>query len=109
MQSKIEQQVMASVGVIYTARKLMSRTAIELYMLAVSAIALWQLVWVHKVLDNFFAVEKHGLGSTLTYLATAVGHTNLAVQFALIVAVVAFASLVTDFVRSTSPRQSFAM
>jgi hypothetical protein len=102
MTSKIEQQVMASVGVIYTARKLVSRTAAEIYVLAVSAVVLWQLVWVHKVFDNFFAVEKKGIGSTLNYLATAVGHTNPAVQLTLVVAVVAFVMLVSDLAKSSS-------
>ncbi len=34
MQSKIEQQVMASVGVIYVTRRLLSRQALEIYALA---------------------------------------------------------------------------
>ena len=93
---------MASVAVIYTARKLLSRTALELYVLAVSAIALWQLVWVHKVFANFFAVEKNGLGSVATYLVYAVEHTHLAVQLTILVAALAFVALLVDFVRSVS-------
>ncbi len=108
MQSRIEQQVMASVGVIYTARKLVSRTAIELYVLAASTIALWQLVWVHKVFDNFFAVERNGMGSTLNYVATAVGHTNLAVQLTLFVAAAAFVMLMVDLAKSGENSRTFA-
>jgi len=106
--SKIERQVMASVGVIYTARKLVSRTAIEIYVLAASALALWQLVWVHKVFDNFFAVEKNGIGSTLNYVATAVGHTNPAVQLTLFIAAAAFVMLMVDMAKSTDHSHPFA-
>jgi hypothetical protein len=109
MQSKIEKQVMASVAVIYAARKLLSRTALELYVLAASAVMLWQLVWVHKVFANFFTVEKHGFGAMSNYLLYAVEHTHLAVQLTLLVAALALASLLVDFVKSVSAERLLAL
>ncbi len=108
MASKIEQQVMASVVVIYTARALAGRRAVEWYVLGASTLALWQLVWVHKVFENFLAIEKNGLGSIVTYLLTAVTHTHLAVQLTLAVATIAFIFLILDTVRSTAPTRTFA-
>ncbi|MDO8517679.1 MAG: hypothetical protein Q7S26_00085 [bacterium] len=102
MTSKIEQQVMASVAVVYTARQLLSRRALEIYALAASALALWQLVWVHKVFENFVAIEKNGLDAVTTYLFVAVTQTHLAVQLTLVVATVAFIFLIVDTVRSAS-------
>lgn len=93
---------MASVAVVYAARKLASRKMLEWSALATSAVALWQLVWVHKVFANFVAIEKNGLGSIATYLFVAVTHTHLAVQITLLVAAVAFVSLIFDTVRSAS-------
>lgn len=98
---------MASVAVIYTARKLLSHTALEMYILAASAIALWRLVWVHKVFDNFFAVEKNGLGAISNYLLYAIQHTNVAVQLTLLVAAVAFIALLVDFIKSASAPRTF--
>ncbi len=106
--TKIEQQVMAGVAVVYTARKLASRRAVEWYALAASAVALWQLVWIHKVFENFATIEKNGLGSIATYLFVAVTHTHLAVQLTLAVAAVAFVFLVVDTARSVSPTGQFA-
>lgn len=109
MTSKIEQQVMASVAVIYAVRKLASRRALEWSALAASAVALWQMVWVHKVFENFFTVvEKNGLGAIADYLFFAVTHTHLAVQLTLAVATVAFVSLVVDTVRASAPTRVFA-
>jgi len=111
MQSKIEQQVMASVAVVYAVRKLLSRRALEVYALATSAVVLWQLVWIHKVFENFVAIEKNGLDAIADYLLVAVTNTNLAVQLTLAVATVAFIFLIIDTVRSTSasPSRAFAV
>jgi hypothetical protein len=100
--SKIEQQVMASVGVIYTARMLTNATALKVYALVLSVWGIGRLVWVSKVLSNFWAVEKNGIGSVSNYLLYAVEHTHLTVQLALLVAAVAFVGLVVDAARSLS-------
>ena len=107
MTSNIERQVMASVAVIYTVRKLLSRTALELYVLAASAVVLWRLVWVHKVFANFFVEEKLGFGAISNYLLYAVEHTNIVVQLTLLVAAVAFVALLVDFVKSASEPRAF--
>ena len=100
MTSRIEQQVMAGVGIVYAAHLLLSRAALELYALALSAVALWQLVWVHKVFENFFTAEHAGLGALGNYLFVAVEHTQLAVQVTLLVAVVALIGLIVDTMQS---------
>lgn len=93
---------MASVAVIHTGRLVASRLALECYALALSAFALWQLTWVHKVAVNFLAVERGGLGSIAQYLGYAFLHTHLATQLALIVAVAAGIAFIIDAVRTLS-------
>ena len=106
MQSRIEQRVMAGVGVIYTARLMLSRTALEVYVLAASAVALWQFTWVHRVFQNWANV---GIAGTWQFVSYAFLHTHLPVQVALIVAAAAGLALVVDTVRSfAAPRARFA-
>ncbi|MES2203205.1 MAG: hypothetical protein V4474_02730 [Patescibacteria group bacterium] len=96
MTSKIEQQVMASVGVVYTARRLVSASAFKLYATVASAVALWQLVWVHRVFENWSQV---GVQGTAQFVWTAVAHAHLPVQLALLVAIFAGVSLARDLMR----------
>ena len=108
--SKIEQQVMAGVGAVYLGRKATSRTAIEIYALVISLWVIGRLVWVSKIFDNFFTVEKHGLGAINTYILYAIEHTHPVVQLTLLVAVVTFVALVIDAGRSiASPTRALAM
>ena len=104
--STIEKNVMASVAVIYAAHLLMSATALKLYVLLFSIGAIAKLVWVAKVFQNFFAVEKNGFGAISNYLLFAVEHTNLAVQVTLVVAIIAFAGLMLDAIRSFTPNRA---
>ena len=96
----IEEQVMASVGLIYLGRRLVGLTTLKVYAFLVAAYALVQLTWVHKVIENFFIVERGGLGSIATYLLVAVEHTHLAVQITLVVLAVLGLSLLRDMIRS---------
>lgn len=96
MASKIEQQVMANVGVIYTARQFVSMSAIKLYVLVAGVVALVELTWVHKVFENWSAV---GLSGTFHFLTYALLHTHPAVQLTAIVLVVASVSLVRDLLK----------
>jgi hypothetical protein len=105
----IEQRVMANVGVIHGARSLRSNIALEIYALAASAIALWQLTWVHKVFANFFTVERGGLGHVSKYSWYAFTHTHLMVQLSLMIGVVAFALLLSDILRRSSFRSSYRL
>lgn len=84
---------MASVGAVYMARLCISRLAIELYVLAGSALALWQFTWVHRVFSNWAHV---GLSGTGTYLSYAFLHTHVATQLALLVAVAAALAFIVD-------------
>ena len=102
MISKIEQQVMASVGVVYTARRLVSASAFKLYATVASALALWQLVWVHRVFENWSQV---GVQGSAQFVWSAILHAHLPVQLALLVAIFAGVSLVRDLMRpSYTPR-----
>jgi hypothetical protein len=94
--SKIEQRVMGSVAVIYTARQFVSALAIKLYVLLTGLIALVQLTWVHKIFANWAQV---GLGGSFNFLTYAILHTHPAVQFTLIVLVVTGVSLAYDLMR----------
>ena len=94
MTSKIEQQVMAGVGVIYAVRQLISATALKLYICAASLYGLVQLVWVHRVFENWASV---GLSGTAQFVASAVLNTHLPVQLTLLVLMFAGVSLLLDF------------
>ncbi len=88
---------MASVGVIYGARKLLSATALKVYALAVAGYALVQLTWVHRVFENWANV---GIGGTWEFATYALLHTNLPVQIALGILAVLGLSLLRDMVRT---------
>lgn len=106
--STIERQVMASVGTIYAARQLTSLTALKVYALILSLWGIGRLVWVSKIFANFMQVEKSGAGAITNYTLYAVEHTHLAVQLALLVAIVAAVSLALDAVRSLSNQFRFS-
>jgi hypothetical protein len=108
MQSKIERQVMASVGAVYAARRLASATALKLYALAASAYALGALVWVSEIKANLLHVMNGGVLAVGNFVLYAVLHTTVAVQAVLLVAVLALASLALDAARSVSSGQAAA-
>ena len=97
MQSKIEQQVMAGVGVVYTARQLVSATALKLYVCALSLYGIGRLVWVSHVFENWAHV---GLQGSLQFVSVAVINTHLPVQIALLVLAVVSVSLLADLMRT---------
>jgi hypothetical protein len=108
-QTNIEQRVMANVGIIYTARKVFSPTALKLYVFALSALALWKLVWVTRIEQNLLQVMNGGAVAVWNYGIYALLHTNLVVQITLAIAAVAFVGLMVDVLRSAStPRQTLA-
>ena len=97
MKSNIEQHVMASVGTIYIWRRLTSMTALKLYALAASGIALWQFTWVHRVFENWARV---GVDGTWTFVTHAVLNTGLPVKLALIVAAATGISLMIEAIQT---------
>ena len=93
---------MAGVGVIYTTRQAFSATALKLYVCAASLYGLVQLVWIHRVFENWSNV---GLQGTAQFLTSAVLNTHLSVQLTLLVLMFTGVSLLLDFARSvTAPR-----
>lgn len=101
MQSKIEQQVMASVGVIHTARRAVSATAFKVYALVASVYALGILVWVSEIQANLLQVMNGGVLAVGNFVLYAILHTSVAVQATLAIAVLAFFSLVLDLIPRT--------
>ena len=96
---------MASVGVVYAARQLVNATALKLYACAFSLYGLVQLVWVHRVFENWAQV---GLQGSAQFVTSAVLNTHLSVQVVLMVFAVAGVSLLLDLVRSAAPRSALA-
>jgi len=88
---------MAGVGVIYAVRQLVSATALKLYICVASLYGLVQLVWVHRVFENWAHV---GLQGTAQFITSAVLNTHLPVQLTLAVLMFAGVSLLLDFTRS---------
>ena len=105
MQSKIEQRVMAGVGVVYTARQLVSATALKLYVCALSLYGIGRLVWVSHVFQNWANV---GLQGSLEFVSAAIINTHLPVQIALMVLIVAALSLIRDFTRLAASHKTLA-
>jgi hypothetical protein len=106
MQTKIEQQVMASVGVIHTVRRATSATALKVYALVASVYALGALVWVSRIGENLAQVMQGGVLAVGNFVLYAALHTTIAVQLVLVVAIVALASLAVDAVRALTPRNA---
>ena len=106
MQSKIESQVMASVAVVHTARRMVSLTALKVYALVASVYALGILVWVARVQENLLHAANNGVLALGNFVLVALAHTNMVVQAVLLVATVALVSLAVDLVRSLSSRRA---
>lgn len=92
---------MANVALIYTLRKLMSKTALELYIFVASVWALGQLVWVSKVFEN---LADAGVAGSAQFVVAAVLNTDTLVQLVLVVGVFAAFLLARDIVRGSSSR-----
>lgn len=108
-QTSIEQRVMANVGVIYTARKIFGPTMLKLYVLALAALAMWRLVWVTRIEQNFLHAVNGGAVSVWNYFVSAVMHTHPSVLITLAIAAAAFAGLMSDLFRSAfTPRQTLS-
>lgn len=107
--SKIERNVMASVGAVYFGRVLTGTTALKVYAFILSMWVVGRLVWVSKVFANFVEVEKGGFASMSSFVLYAVEHTHLGVQIALLVAAAAFISLAVQALRAaTEPAHSYS-
>lgn len=108
MKSKIEQQVMAGVAVVYTARMLTSRFALECYALALSFAGTAYFVSLPNVAANLLHVASGGLPSISTFLVSAVVGTKLVVQLALLVGTAAVVFMGFDIARQSPKRQFVA-
>jgi len=102
--TKIGQQVMASVAVIYAVRVLCGATALKLYVLLISVWGIGRLVWVSKVLENFSIVERSGASAAGNFALHALEHTSTSVQLVLAVAAIAGLWLFFDVARAGASR-----
>ncbi len=96
---------MASVGVVYAARQLVSATALKLYVCALSLYGLARLVWVSRVWENLANVGWAHAGQ---FMLDAVLSTDFLVQFALVVLAVAGIGLIRDLLRSSASSRPLA-
>lgn len=97
--SKIEEQVMANVSLIYAGRILTSKTAIKLYALLLSVVGIATLVSVSNVVSNFVNAAHGGVGSVAIFAVSAVLGTTLMVQVVLAIAAASAISLVVPVLR----------
>jgi hypothetical protein len=104
MRTSIEQRVMANVAVIYTARKMLSRTALKAYVFFLSLVGVAFFVSVPHITQNLEKVAHGGVGSVALFIFTAILSTTIIVQIALLLGAIAFASFVADFVRNNRPQ-----
>ena len=94
--SKIKQNVMYSVGVIYILRKVLSPIAIKVYAFLLSTIAIAQMVSIPDVLSYFMSVGLAGAGA---FLVEAIVATSVTVQVVTAVVVILGVLLVRDSFR----------
>jgi len=97
--SRIEQQVMGSVAIIYGVRQLVSPLALMCYA-AISVIAISLFVSVPHVLENFATSAHGGVPNIIGFTIAAIVGTQLIVQLGLFVATLASTSLLVAAVRS---------
>lgn len=97
--SKIQQQVMASVLVVYALRKATSPFALKAYALVAATFALVLTVSVPHILNNLMQVGLSGLGD---FVVSAIRSTTLTVQAMTLVACLMGVLLVRDTLRTTS-------
>jgi hypothetical protein len=90
---------MASVLLIHTARRAVSRTALKAYTAGVSLGVMLYLVSLPNVLRNLSQV---GVDGFYAFFSAAITETELSVQFALIMAALFGALFARDFVRTSS-------
>ena len=98
--SKIQQQVMASVLVVYALRRATSPFALKAYALSAALLALVLTVSVPHIATNLMQVGLSGLGA---FIVGAVRSTTLTVQVMTFTAFLMGALLLRDTLR-TSPR-----
>lgn len=106
--STIQTQVMAGVAVIRAIRVLLGPVALKIYAIILSLWGIGRLVWVSKVVENFFTAEKAGISAAFNYFLVALEHTHLGVQVMLLIAACAFVSLLADAVRTGAPAARLA-
>ncbi len=99
MESKIEQQVMASVAVVYAVRKLTSRFALECYALALSFAGAAFFVSLPHVAANLINVASGGAPRIGTFLISAILGTKLIVQLAVLIGICAIVAIGVDMAR----------
>ncbi len=100
---------MAGVAVVYTARKLTSRFALECYALALSFAGAAFFVSLPNVFQNLTHVAQGGVVSIGVFFLTAILQTKLVVQVATLIGIASLALIGFDMARSvTESNRRFA-
>ncbi len=92
---------MASVRMIYAARKLITVTALKAYVLVAAILSIWKLVWVTRVEENFLHIANGGILAMGNFVLSAITHTSLVVQLVLFIAAFSFFLFVKDLFQQT--------
>ncbi len=100
---------MASVGVVYTTKALVSATALKVYGLVASVWAFGALVWVAHVEQNLGQVMQGGVLAVGNFVLSAFAHTSTMVQVVTLVATFCVGSLAVDVVRSMSAQSRYTL
>ncbi len=95
----ISNNVQKKVKVIFWARRLSSRRALECYVLFVSTVGLFSFVSVPHVIANMPSVTD--IFSVANFMLIAAVHTHTAVQFILGLMILSIALMAFDFVRQS--------
>jgi len=100
---------MAGVAVVYTTRKLTSRFALECYALALSFAGAAYFVSLPNVFANLTHVAQGGAVSIGVFFLSAILHTKLVVQVAVLIGAASLMLIGVDIVRSAqSPNRQLA-
>lgn len=92
----ISNNVMKKVSVIFWARRLTSRRALECYVLFVSTLGLFSFVSVPHVIANMPSITD--LARVSSFMLAAFGHTNIIVQVTLSILALSLISTLVDFI-----------
>ena len=100
--TNISNNVMKKVSVIFWARRLTSRRALECYVLFISTLGLFSFVSVPHVIANMPTLPN--LAAIGSFFISALTHTHTAVQIVLVLMLVSLSFIAFDFILQSTRR-----
>ncbi len=104
--TKIEQQVMAGVAMVYTARVLTSSFVLKVYALTLSVAGIMLFVSLPHIMTNIAQVAQGGLSNLAVYTLGAISQTKIVVQVAIMMGMFATISLILPLLRFQRPLET---